>query len=1248
MMKPGSLPLLCRSALLSLALSVPQSMPGAGTVTNADESSLRAALAGGGAVMFDCDGTIALTNTLVIRANTVFDASGHSITLDGQQSVRVLSVSNASLTLLHVTVANGLATGTNGVASQPAGAGQGGGIDVQYGQLAALDCRFVSNSVRGGPGGTNDPYNDSAVVGAGGPGHGGAIRISNGTLTVSNTVFQDNVAAGGNAVNLNGGNSGDAFGGAIHAADSTTLLANSRFESNLAQGGSSLFTPSLMAYGGDFGGGNGGAISTVRGSVRLTDCAFQGNQGRTVVYAWSRFSSGHAGRGGAVLNNGGSLQVSGCTFASNTVKGASACSYHGTPGPGQGGAICSAGPLQVLRSCFSGNQSAGGDVGSADGDGGAVHSDAFTRIEQCRFDGNQAVGGAGTTMANLGFWGGQGLGGAIAGSGEFVILGTTFTSNRVDGAYPSSAGVPPANARGGAVYVTGLCNLTNCTLTGNVAAGAATYLNTGSYWPNGADGFGGGICNDGGTLISVNNTLTLNDALGGAGLTNGNAYGGAIASINGQTLMINTVLANSPGSSNCFGLLTDGGYNLSSDASCQFTNAGSLNNTNPLLAPLADNGGPTPTHALLPGSPAIDAADDVAAPIADQRGMLRPVGPHSDIGAFEYASYDPPCVYSVDTTNVTCSAAAQTAGVTVIAGYYCDWTAAGGADWITLSPTNGSGIIPISVKLAANTGLLPRQVSLTVAGQTVLVSQAGTDLTPPRVTIASPASFARSTSPFVLVTGSATDDASGVGSVEFRVENALGTNSYSTASGTTSWSALATNLVPGTNVVRVRACDLAGNVTTNPPSVTVFYVQTSPLTILNPGGAKLKPDLSGHSLEIGKTYTITASGTGGTLFDSWWQNSQLLSRDARLTFQMQDGLVLRVSVVAYPFGPAVGSYEGLFYDTNGVEIDSAGFIKATVNGKGQLNGKLISAGKSYSLKGQFRSDGAWSNSIPRNNSTPLQMVLQLDLYHADRITGHVTDGNWTAELTANRNPYSSSTNPAPQAGNYTLVIPADSGGNSYGSVQIDMAGRVKFNGKTGHGTAISQNTILSAQGQWPLYVSLQSGKELLMGWLTVYNRTILLGTVDWIQLPVPQSRWYQDGFTNQSFVMGSALIYTPGNPLDFDYGDAWFEDRLVAHYAYWVSDSQMAGANRFNLTINKGTGLFKGSVLDTDSGRVLPFDGAVLQGYGRGYGRFAGTNGNGNFTLSSATTTVEGGSGGGGVIIVFPPVDLTPIGPLPQ
>ncbi len=102
-------------------------------------------------------------------------------------------------------------------------------------------------------------------------------------------------------------------------------------------------------------------------------------------------------------------------------------------------------------------------------------------------------------------------------------------------------------------------------------------------------------------------------------------------------MLLNTILAHNIPSNNS-GTLSDAGHNLSSDASCGFSGLGSLNDADPKLAPLADNGGATLTMALLPGSLAIDAADAGAAPTTDQRGGLRPAGSAPDIGAYEYGS----------------------------------------------------------------------------------------------------------------------------------------------------------------------------------------------------------------------------------------------------------------------------------------------------------------------------------------------------------------------------------------------------------------------------------------------------------------------------------------------------------------------------------------------------------------------------------------------------------------------------------
>jgi len=142
--------------------------------------------------------------------------------------------------------------------------------------------------------------------------------------------------------------------------------------------------------------------------------------------------------------------------------------------------------------------------------------------------------------------------------------------------------------------------------------------------------------------VAFNTAISGSGGQGGAG-TFGSAKGsdgtvcpGSYGGLTGGNLL-NTLLATNGPGGNVHYTINDLGHNLSSDSSGNLTNA-SLNNTNPKLSPLARNGGPNLTIALLAGSPAIDAANTTAAPATDQRGFPRPSGHAADIGAFEYGS----------------------------------------------------------------------------------------------------------------------------------------------------------------------------------------------------------------------------------------------------------------------------------------------------------------------------------------------------------------------------------------------------------------------------------------------------------------------------------------------------------------------------------------------------------------------------------------------------------------------------------
>ena len=203
--------------------------------------------------------------------------------------------------------------------------------------------------------------------------------------------------------------------------------------------------------------------------------------------------------------------------------------------------------------------------------------------------------------------------------------------------------------RGNGIYnFSGTVTLSNSTLSGNSSSGivnlnGGTVTVSNSTLSGNSDAVGGGIYSEGdgqgtGKLEVSNSTFSGNSNNGPFSFG-----GGSIHNERGTATLESTIVAKSPSASgeNCGGItITNGGYNLDSGTSCGFpTNRSSKD---PLLGPLDDNGGPTKTHALLEGSPAIDKGNFFGA-TTDQRGLPRPsnfadivnAADGSDIGAFE-------------------------------------------------------------------------------------------------------------------------------------------------------------------------------------------------------------------------------------------------------------------------------------------------------------------------------------------------------------------------------------------------------------------------------------------------------------------------------------------------------------------------------------------------------------------------------------------------------------------------------------
>jgi hypothetical protein len=515
--------------------------------------------------------------------------------------------------------------------------------------------------IGGGSSGPNKTVIDASGLQSG-TSHDRAFQITGAAATVT---FQDLVISNGLATddgtsgastNPTAQNANRAGGGILNNGGSVTLT-NVKIQSCEALGkGDTVINDhtTLDALGGGLASVTGTGNVVITGSTFTGDSALGGNG--------ANFNNGAGSwaKGGSIYFEGGTLSVSDTRISSSNATGGTGGNSPGNQQNGGFGGSAFGGGVYVgggtvtlnnstLENCFAtGGNSGTGQNGSepgGDSGGGGLYSLGNSTVTNSTFDSDSASGGnAGDAFGpdcfggHSGGDGGAARGGAILADGGTMIVDTaTFASNSAHGGNGGNGGQTNGAcgfhgngglAHGGAITNTNVAtlNIKHSTISGNDAHAGNTGVNqSGANKPPRlvAEGTGGGIRVGPGAVTIENTIISGNTAANGLGDTTG---------------------APTPGP-DVDGTVTSNGHNLLGNASeaIGFTGTGDQTAVNPMLSPLADNGGPTETMALNAGSPAIDAGVAAGA-TTDQRGMLRTyddpapnaaTSDATDIGAFE-------------------------------------------------------------------------------------------------------------------------------------------------------------------------------------------------------------------------------------------------------------------------------------------------------------------------------------------------------------------------------------------------------------------------------------------------------------------------------------------------------------------------------------------------------------------------------------------------------------------------------------
>ena len=598
------------------------------TITDATLSGNTANRAGGGIEDFgdDDDDTDVTLTDVTVTGNTIATANpgnggglhsgGGEVVIDGGVFSANAATEGGGIWTSGTLTLTGTAVRANTTSGTAADNG-GGGLYNEGGTMTLANATIEANvsttgSASGGgvlnAGGTLT-VSGGTIVGNRSARAGGGVEVASGTVTLDD-------------VNVRMNDAGDSpgNGGGLHAGGNTDVtLTDVRASENTAVEGGGLWSAGVLSVDGsaiylnvatgDDADKGGGAFYNEGGRASITGSQIYENQ-----------ATGTSGSGGGILNNGGMLVVRESEFRANSSNRA-------------GGAVEDVGGTGSM-STFTQVTFVENSAGDNPGNGGAIH---VTGAGSVRVD---------SSVVRSNTAGGQGGGLWNFGTASMKVTYSTVRENTAPiggGLYQQQAG----DGSGLLMFINSTASYNEASVVGGgVFADGGTVQIQNSTLSRNSAGTGAGVASRGGRVLLSNATVARNSAESdGGGLANlspdfgdGDDSDDADAdssAISPDNTIVSDNTAGGDGD-NLFGPILSRGYNLfaTTDGAEMFMDdgaTGDITGVDAQLGPLADNGGPTQTHAIALSSPAVN--EGWTALVIDQRGVERRATP--DIGAFE-------------------------------------------------------------------------------------------------------------------------------------------------------------------------------------------------------------------------------------------------------------------------------------------------------------------------------------------------------------------------------------------------------------------------------------------------------------------------------------------------------------------------------------------------------------------------------------------------------------------------------------